>query len=164
MDLSQVHAEQRVEHRAHVERQRVGGARGVSRGRQRGRWRRARCAKVLQRALDGLITLPDGLLVSVVELQRLGEREDVLFPIVAGQRVPDRLDARLAAGVAVLGQLHRVAVARDNRAHDAHPRLARDVGHDVMKLDVHLHQGLLHVLNVCRCIFDQPFPLTQIRA
>ena len=87
----------------------------------------------------------------------------MLFPTVAHQRVPDRLDARLAAGVAVLGQLHRVAVPRDNRAHDAHPRLPRDVGHDVMQLDVHLHQGLLHVLDVRRRGLQQPLALARIR-
>ena len=33
-----------------------------------------------------------------------------------------------------------------------------------MQLDVHLHQGLLHVLDVRGCILDQPLPLAQVGA
>ncbi len=33
---------------------------------------------------------------------------------------------------------------------------------DMMQLQIHLHQGLLHVLNVGRGIFHQPFALAQI--
>jgi hypothetical protein len=33
-----------------------------------------------------------------------------------------------------------------------------------MKLQIHLHKGLLHVLDVGRCVFHEPLPLTQIAA
>lgn len=39
-----------------------------------------------------------------------------------------------------------------------------DVRDDVVKLQVHLHQGVLHVLDMASCVLDQPFPLTQIGA
>jgi len=130
VDLGQVYADQLVEHPAHVERQRIGRARLLSWCRQRGGRRRGRRAKARQRALNGPITLVDGLLIPVVELERLPESEYMLLPVVADKRVSDRLDARLATRVAMLCKLRRVMVAGDDGAHDAHARLARDVGDD----------------------------------
>jgi hypothetical protein len=50
----------------------------------------------------------------------------------------------------VLREDRRIALAFDNRAHDLHAGDSGDICDDVMKLDVHLHHGLLHVLHVCR--------------
>jgi hypothetical protein len=61
-------------------------------------------------------------------------------------------------------ECRRIALARHNAANDAHPCRTRDVGHDVVQLDIHLHQGLLHVLNVRGGIVQQPFSLAQIGA
>jgi len=57
-----------------------------------------------------------------------------------------------------------IALARDNSPDNPHPSRAGDVRYDVMKLQVHLHQGLLHVLDVGGCVFHKPLPLTQIGA
>jgi hypothetical protein len=46
----------------------------------------------------------------------------------------------LAPPVAELGERRRIVVARHNGAQDVHPRDARDVGHHVMQLHVHLNQ------------------------
>ena len=41
---------------------------------------------------------------------------------------------------------------------------AGDVGHDMMQLQVHLHQGLLHMLDVSGGILGEPFPLPHVGA
>jgi hypothetical protein len=70
----------------------------------------------------------------------------------------------VAAAVAMRSECRRIALARHNAANDAHPTRTRDVGHDVVQLDIHLHQGLLHVLNVRGGIVQQPFSLAQVGA
>jgi len=50
----------------------------------------------------------------------------------------------------MLSQFLWITFARNNIANDLHSRLAGDVVHNVMKLDVHLRQRLLHVLRVGR--------------
>ena len=87
----------------------------------------------------------------------------MFVPIVADERVSERFGAGLTAAVAVLGQHRPVEVTRDNLSHDAHPPVARDIGHDMMALDVHLDQRLLHVLNVSGRVLEQPLPLSKIR-
>ena len=55
-------------------------------------------------------------------------------------------------------------IAGHDRANNAHARNTSNVSDDVMKLDVHLHQRLLHMLNVGRRVFDQPLAMAQVRA
>jgi hypothetical protein len=64
--------------------------------------------------------------------------------------------------VAIPGEHVGVALAVDDGAKDPHSRDAGDVADDVMQLDIHLHQGLLHVLDVRRGVLDQPLAMTQI--
>ena len=45
-----------------------------------------------------------------------------------------------------------------------HAGHAGDVGDDMMQLQVHLHQRLLHVLNMRRRIIQQPLPLPEVGA
>ena len=61
-------------------------------------------------------------------------------------------------------ECRRIALARYNAANDAHPCRTRDVGHDMVQLDIHLHQGLLHVLNVGGGDLDESFTMTKYRA
>jgi len=49
-------------------------------------------------------------------------------------------------------------------ADDPHPRHPGDVGHDVVQLHVHLHQRLLHMLDVRRGIVYQAFSMAQVGA
>ena len=81
-------------------------------------------------------------------------------------RPEPRGSSRLRNGsdVAVGSQDVGIALARHNGANDPHPGRAGDVGDDVMQLEVHLHQRLLHVLDVRGGIFQQPLPLAQICA
>ena len=52
------------------------------------------------------------------------------------------------------GQFFRFAFTGDDRADDLHAGSAGDVLHDMMQLQVHLHQRLLHVLDMCCGILE----------
>jgi hypothetical protein len=42
--------------------------------------------------------------------------------------------------------------------YDPHAGHAGDIGDNVVKLQVHLHQRLLHVVDMSGCVFHQPLP------
>ena len=52
------------------------------------------------------------------------------------------------------GQDIWIALAGHDRPDDGHAGDAGDVGYHVMQLQVHLHQRLLHVLNVRRRVIQ----------
>jgi len=54
--------------------------------------------------------------------------------------------------------------ARDDGPDDAHPGGPGDVRDDAVKLHVHLHERLLHMLNVGGGVVHQPFAMTQVGA
>ena len=86
----------------------------------------------------------------------------MLFAIIADQRLADRLQRGIAPRVAIGGQHRRVTLPGYDRADDGHAGRTGDVGHHVMKLQVHLHQRLLHVLDVRGGIVQQSLALAQI--
>ena len=68
----------------------------------------------------------------------------------------------MAPHIAVGGQNIRVALACYQRAHDPHAGHAGDVGDDVMELEIHLHERLLHVLDMRGSVIQMPFPQAQV--
>jgi hypothetical protein len=56
----------------------------------------------------------------------------------------------------------RVSFARHDGTNDPHTGRTGDVRDEVMQLKVHLHKGLLHVLDVCCCAVDQTLALPHI--
>jgi hypothetical protein len=100
-----------------------------------------------QAALDFTVAVLDLHGVEIVEFDSLAKREDVLVSVVAGQCLADGLDRRLAPHVAELGERRRRPLSFKDRADDLHAGDAGDVADDVMKLQVHLHERLLHVLD-----------------
>jgi hypothetical protein len=70
----------------------------------------------------------------------------VLLPVIADQCLTDRLLRGLDTLVAQRCKGGWVALASQDGPDDAHAGRAGDVGHDVVQLQVHLHQRLLHVL------------------
>lgn len=74
--------------------------------------------------------------VEVVEVQRLGQCEDVFGPIVADEGCLDHLDGGMAADVTERGQNFGVAYTGDNRRDD--PRAGRpgDIRHHMMQLQI----------------------------
>ena len=103
---------------------------------------------MLQNGLDPLVALRYLFLMDVVQLQRLRQRKDVLFPIVPNKCFTDCLNRFLAAAVAESSQRCGVALTCNDRAHNAHACHPGDVRDDVMKLHIHLRQRFLHVLDV----------------
>jgi len=80
----------------------------------------------------------------------LFQREQMLGPVVAHQRFGDERFTGLDALVAQFGQHARITLPSQDRVDDGEPGLPRDVTDDVMQLQVHLIQRLLHVVDVGR--------------
>ena len=55
-----------------------------------------------------------------------------------------------------------VALAGKNRADDPQAGRASDVGDDVVELEIHLCQRLLHVLDMRCCVLKQTLALTHV--
>ena len=70
----------------------------------------------------------------------------------------------LILAVAQPGQLPRVPFADHDGFDDVHAGLAGDVSDDVLKLHVHLGQGLMHMLDVVGSVLHQHRPLSQVAA
>jgi hypothetical protein len=88
----------------------------------------------------------------------------VFLPPVPLQGPRDLVFRALAPLVAVAGQGPRVAGAPDDGLEDEHPGHPGDVGHHLGQLDVHLLQGLLHVLDGPPGVGDDQLPLPQVSA
>lgn len=109
MDLGRVDAAQQPEEqRAGVEVGIVVARRSAPILGQRRRSGLPRLAEAAQRSLDLAIAGVDLVVIDVVKLDGLPQREEVLGTIVAGERLLDRLDGRLAPHVAHLGECGRV--------------------------------------------------------
>ena len=102
------------------------------------------------------IAFLDSQLVKVVERHGLLERKDMLGLVVSDQRGADRLLARLAPDVSHAGKDFRIPLSFDDRSDDPHTRRSRHIGDDVMKLQVHERQRLLHVLDMSGGIIEMP--------
>jgi hypothetical protein len=117
--------------------------------------------QALELALQLSITFFQRTVIGIVEADGLLERKQVLFAPVALERLDDVGFARTNALMAQLGQLPRVTLAGDDRAHDRLAALTGEVGDDIAQLHVHLGQCLLHVLDVLRLIADQHVTLAR---
>ena len=102
--------------------------------------------------------------MEVEQLQGLPKREDVLGTVVTDERLADGVLGGVAPAVAERGQLIGRVVARHDGSDDAHPGEPGSVRDHVVQLHVHLHERLLHVLNVCGGVVDQPLAMAQVRA
>lgn len=118
--------------------------------------------KVLEGEFDTLVTLCDLGLVKVVQRESLGQLEYVLGLVVATQRLTDCFGGGFAPHIAMLGEDISIALAGHDGPDDLHAGDTCDVLNDVMQLYVHLHQCLLHVLDVGRRVFQQALALPQI--
>ena len=64
----------------------------------------------------------------------------------------------------MLGEHLGIAHAVEDCADDLHSGRARDVSDDVVELDVHQHERLLHVLNVRRGVLNDALAMTKQRS
>ena len=88
----------------------------------------------------------------------------MLLTPVSGQCGSDLGLRGMAAPITMGGEDGRVSFTRNHGADDPHPGFARHIGHHVIELDVHLHQRLLHMLDVRRTVVEQALALAQIGA
>ena len=132
-----------------------------------------RAASILARVADGfrlqrgqhgfelLIALGQPSAIGIVEGHGLLQGKQMLVAPVAAQGLGNLRLARPDAHVLHLGELGAVPFARNDGAHDLLPGLADDVGNHVGQLDIHLRQGLLHVLDMARLVGKQHVPLPR---
>lgn len=113
----------------------------------------------LERDLQLAIAFEDFDLVKVVQRQRLAECKDVLISPVSRQGGANGSHGRVATDVAHFRQRDGRTFPGHNGPDDPHACDTGDVGDDMMELHIHLHQRLLHVLDMGGGIFDQPLTL-----
>ena len=159
MNLRQVDAKHRVQCGPRIEGRRIGRFVSMTSPRQPAHGFGCNVSKTSQDHLDPQIAFRDLRVVGVVKLQRLSERKDMLLTPVSGQRGSDLRLRGMAAPITMGGQYGRISFTRNHGADDPHAGFARDVGHHVMELNVHLHQRLLHMLDVRRAVVQQALAL-----
>ncbi len=162
VDLGDIAAEQSVQCGADVEGHGIGLLLGCPDGRWFACRRRRGLPQPRQDRLNAHIAERHLGVVDVIQLQRLGQRKDVLLAVIADQRLTDCLRGGVAASVAMGGEHRRVALPGHEGADDGHAGRPCYVRHHVMELQVHLRQSFLHVLDVRARIVQQPFTLTQV--
>ena len=84
--------------------------------------------------------------------------------IVALQRAFDGLGGRLATHVPHCSECLGVTFAGNDGANNLHTRHAGHVSHDVVQLQVHERQRLLHVLDVGSRVVQVPLAQAKIGA
>ena len=90
--------------------------------------------QIRQGALELDVAGGDLLVIDVVELDSLAEREQVLGAVVLAKGSRDHLDGLLAADVPQRSQLCRVALPVENRPEDAHTRHPSNVADNMVEL------------------------------
>ena len=108
------------------------------------------------------VALGNLILIHPVQLQGLGQLEDMFLPPVPLQRLGDGRLVRLDPIIAQLRQLTRIPLAAHDGLDDVHAGLAGDVADDVLELHVHLGQRLLHMLDMVGRVFHQHRSLAQV--
>lgn len=96
-----------------------------------------------------------------VRRERLAQGEEVFRPAVAPQSLGDRRRGRLDPPIAVPGQHVGVPLAGEDRVEDGQAGDPGQVAQDVVELEVHLGERLLHVLGVGGGQLDQAVAMAQ---
>ena len=104
------------------------------------------------------------MLVELVELKALSEREEMFLPVVPLQRFGNGLDAALDTRVSHLSELKGIAFTIEDGTNDPHAGGSGDIADDFVQLDVHLGEGFLHVLDVGAGVEDESIPLPPVTA
>lgn len=164
MDLGQVYSQHAIERRTNFKVRRVHlFGPGPNLG-QTGNVVPVVAFEVPERNLQLSVALHDFELVKVEQRKRLAQREDVFIAPVSGQGGTDCLCAGMTPNVTHLGKGGGVALAVGDGPDNTHARGPGDVGDDVVQLHIHLHQRLLHVLNMRCRVLDQSLTLPHIGA
>jgi hypothetical protein len=119
-----------------------------------------------------LFQVPPNLVVAVINHflvapiggQRLSQREQMFGPVVAHQRLGNDLFGGFDALITQLGQHGRIALSRQDGIDNRQSGLTHDVADNVMQLQIHLVQRLLHMVDVSRGHLHEAFPVPQQRS
>jgi hypothetical protein len=114
--------------------------------------------------LDRRIAGGQLLLIHVEQLEVLAQHEDVFGAVMARERRDDLRLRGLTPRVPMLRQDVGVGLAGDDVADDVLPGHAGDIAEHDGQLQVHLHQSLLHALDVRGCTLHQGLAVTQVGA
>jgi hypothetical protein len=120
-------------------------------------------AEYAEMLFDLDVAIRDPLLVLTISWQRLPERKEVLGTVVSHQGLCNRFRAGCYFRVARFGEFSRIPFSRQNGVHDRQTGNPGDITDDVMELDVHLIESLLHVLAVNRGHLYQRFAMAPDR-
>ena len=101
-------------------------------------------------------------MAELVQIVSLAKGEEMFGPPRPLQRKGDLVLAVTTSRIAQLGQFDGVAFARQDGGDDQHSGHPGDVADDLRQLDVHLLQGLLHVLDVAGGVAHQHLPLPPV--
>ena len=112
-------------------------------------------------ALDVLIAGRDLLLGKVLECEGWGEREEMLGAVIPLQRFGHGVGTGLNPIVPILGEGPRVALPSDKRAENAQACHPGHITHDLVQVESHLIQRLLHRLHRLDGHPDQLCPMAE---
>jgi len=87
----------------------------------------------------------------------------MFWSVIPIQSSFDCLNRCATADIAMRCEHIQIAFTCNDGTDDPHARDASDVRNNVMQLKVHLHQRLLHVLDMGCRILDEPLSLAQVR-
>ena len=104
--------------------------------------------ELAQHLLNFQIAVHDLLLIDAKQISRLTEGKQMLRPPVALQRFSDGVDVGSDVWIPQLGELCAVPLSSQDGVHNGTARQPGNVIDDMMDLQVHLRQRLVHVLYV----------------
>jgi hypothetical protein len=109
------------------------------------------------------ITIYDSLLIGPIQLARLAKREQMFEPPIAHQRFSDGLGVGLDVWIAQLGELGAVPLPSQDGVHNGQACQPGNITDDMVNLQNHLCQRLVHVLHVLTGRPDQLAAVPQKR-
>src|SRR6478736_6313481 len=87
----------------------------------------------------------------------------MLPPVVSHEAFCDGLVAGANSRITELGQRVYVSIAVEDRIKNRQSCRSGDIADDMVKLQVHLIERFLHVLDMTGCQIDQACPMSQQR-
>ena len=104
--------------------------------------------KGVEDALDFLIAGRDVVMRNIIQREGLGERADMVRPLIPLQRFGNGVRTGCDARVPIRREGLRVALSSDDRTENAPPRHACHITHHVVQVKMHVIQRLAHVLHM----------------
>jgi hypothetical protein len=117
--------------------------------------------EALRQYLHLVFTGGDLSLILAVQRHRLAQDEQMLPPVVAHQAFGDCLLSGSNTGISQRGQRMYISIPVENRVDGGQSCHSGDIADDMAKLQVHLVQRFLHVLDMGGRHIDDAGPMSQ---